>query len=202
MGWRAEEVNVSQWLMSIPEALQQYKQDPATSLEHSKYQSAYVHNFQWAFKSKLETPPWIDMLESQDINTTGLVVAWKLLYKAGLMNEVGRTLGTYRYDLVDAGHQCLASIFCDLQKMVRIAYVVWLEDKQNLTSYLQLQHLADVMLEVLLRLDSLLQSNTNCLRHAALSLALVRWMVVILLWSCNVLQLTSLQIYFMNTVRK
>jgi len=41
------------------------------------------------------------MLESQDINTTGLVAAWKLLYKAGLMNEVDRTLGTYQYDLVD-----------------------------------------------------------------------------------------------------
>ena len=43
--------------------------------------------------------------------------------------------------------------------MVRVAYVVWLKDKQNLTSYVQLQHLADVML--LLRFDSLLQSNTN-----------------------------------------
>jgi len=85
-----------------------------------------VHNVQGAFKSKLETPPWIDMLESQDINTTGLVAAWKLL-----MNEVDRTLGTYRYDLVDVGCQCLANIFCDLQKMVRVAYVVWLKDKQN-----------------------------------------------------------------------
>ncbi len=159
MGWRAEEVNVSQWLMSIPGALQQYKQDPATSLEQSKYQSAYVHNFQWAFKSKLGTPPWIDMLESQDMNTTGLVAALKLLYKAGVMNEVDQTLETYQYDLVDVGRQCLANIFCDLQKMVRVAYVVWLKDKQNLTSYVQLQHLADVML--LLRLDSLLQSNTN-----------------------------------------
>ena len=45
--------------------------------------------------------------------------------------------------------------------MVKVAYVVWLKDKQNLTSYVQLQHLADVMLEVLLMLDSLLQSNTN-----------------------------------------
>ena len=102
------------------------------------------------------------MLESQDINTTGLVAAWKLL-----MNEVDRTLGTYRYDLVDVGCQCLANIFCDLQKMVRVAYVVWLEDKQTLTSYVQLQHLADVML--LLRLDSLLQSNTNrdCLLYTS-----------------------------------
>ena len=96
-----------------------------------------------------------------DINTTGLVAACKLLYKAGLMNEVDQTLGTYQYDLVDVGRQCLANIFCDLQKMVMVAYVVWFKDKQNLTSYVQLQHLADVMLEVLLRLDSLLQSNTN-----------------------------------------
>ena len=73
------------------------------------------------------------MFESQDINTTGtgLVAACKLLYKAGLMNEVDRTLGTCQYDLVDVGRQCLASIFCDLQKMVMVAYVVWLKDKQN-----------------------------------------------------------------------
>ncbi len=47
------------------------------------------------------------------------------------MNEVDRTLGTCQYDLVDVGRQCLASIFCDLQKMVMVAYVVWLIDKQN-----------------------------------------------------------------------
>ena len=92
MGWRAEKVNVSQWLMSIPEALQQYKQDPATSLEHS-VSKCVCAQLSVAFKSKLGTPPWIDMLESQDINnTTGLVAAWKLLYKAGLMNGVDRTL--------------------------------------------------------------------------------------------------------------
>ena len=39
--------------------------------------------------------------------------------------------------------------------------IAWLKDKQDLTSCVQLQHLADVMLEVLLRLDSVLQSNTN-----------------------------------------
>ena len=59
-----------------------------------------------------------------DINTTGLVAACKLLYMAGLMNEVDQTLGTYQYDLVDVGRQCLANIFCDLQKMVMVAYVV------------------------------------------------------------------------------
>ena len=123
MGWRAEEVNVSQWLMSIPEALQQYKQDPATSLEHS-VSKCVCAQLSVAFKSKLGTPPWIDMLESQDMNTTGLVAALKLLYKAGVMNEVDQTLETYQYDLVDVGRQCLANTFCDLQKMVMVAYVV------------------------------------------------------------------------------
>ena len=71
------------------------------------------------------------MFESQDINTTVLVAAWKLLYLAGLMNEVDRTLGTSPYDLIDVGHQCLANIFCELQKMARVVYVVWLKDKQE-----------------------------------------------------------------------
>ena len=163
MGWRAEKVNVSQWLMEYSRRRYNSTSKILQQAWSTLYQSAYVHNFQWTFKSKIETPPWIDMFESQDIDTTGLVAAWKLLYKAGLMNEVNRTLGTYQYDLVDVGRQCLANIFCDLQKMVKVAYVVWLKDKQNLTSYIQLQQLADVMLEVLLRLDSLLQSNTNFL---------------------------------------
>ena len=40
------------------------------------------------------------------------------------MNEVDQTLGIYQYDLVDVGRQCLANIFCDLLKMVMVAYVV------------------------------------------------------------------------------
>ena len=88
------------------------------------------------------------MFESQGINTTGLVAAWKLVYTAGLMNEVDRTLGTSQYNLVDVGRQCLANIFYDLQKMVRVVHVVWLKDEQNLISYVQLQNVADVMLEV------------------------------------------------------
>ena len=44
-------------------------------------------------------------------------------------------------------------------------------------------------------------TDCNCLRHKALRLALVQWMVVILLWSCNVLQPTSLQISFMMTLK-
>ena len=66
MGWRAEKVNVSQWLKSFPEALQQYKQDPATRMEHS-VSTCLCAQLSVAFKSKLETP-WIDMLESQDMN--------------------------------------------------------------------------------------------------------------------------------------
>ena len=88
------------------------------------------------------------MFESQGINTTGLVAAWKLVYTAGLMNEVDRTLGTSQYNLVDVGRQCLANIFYDLQKMVRVVHVAWLKDEQNLISYVQLQNVADVMLEV------------------------------------------------------
>ncbi len=40
------------------------------------------------------------------------------------MNEVDQTLGTYEYYLVDVGRKCLTNIFCDLQKMVMVAYVV------------------------------------------------------------------------------
>ena len=43
-------------------------------------------------------------------------------------------------------------------------------------------------------------ADCNCLRHTVLRLALVRWMVVIILWSCNALQPTSLQISFMTTL--
>ena len=57
MGWRAENVNVSQWLMEYSRTRYNSTSNILQQAWSTLYQSAYVHIFQWTFKSKIETPP-------------------------------------------------------------------------------------------------------------------------------------------------
>ena len=96
-------------------------------------------------------------------NTTALVQAWKYMSAAAIVGDINPQRSTFRYDLVDIGHQCLSNLFVDVHTMLRLAYDGALMTNRSDPWLDAVYSLGTNMSAMILDLDALLASNENFL---------------------------------------
>lgn len=129
MGWNDKPVDVDSWLQGY--ARRRYgNSSPLLSKAWAVLKrSAYLYHWAGNLRSIMNVAPRFGLTYYTAPNTTGILEAWQLLYQAGVTKEVDTTLGTYQYDLVDIGRQCLVNLFYDMYTMFVLAYNSVLNDK-------------------------------------------------------------------------
>ena len=161
MGWSQDKTDVDVWLQYY--ASRRYGRYSTMTEEAWAIlkTSAYSHKWSGNIKSVVDRGPGFNMAVDTDLNTTGLVQAWGLLYQAGISKEVESAVGPYQYDMVDIGRQCLVNLFYDLYHMFQLSYDKYSINKVNTSS--ELTALMNELLELLKNLDQYLGTNTNFL---------------------------------------
>ena len=96
-------------------------------------------------------------------NTTGLVQAWKYLTAAAVVGDIYSGRSTFRYDLVDVGHQCLTNLFVDMHTMFRLAYEEALRTNDTAPWLDVIDSIGNSMFAMVVDLDDLLASDKNFL---------------------------------------
>ena len=89
--------------------------------------------------------------------------AWKYLAAAAAGGDINPGRSTFRYDLVDVGHQCLTNLFVDMHTMLRLAYEEALRTKNNTPWLDAVSSISSNMTAIITGLDALLASDENFL---------------------------------------
>ena len=82
---------------------------------------------------------------------------------AAIVGDINPQQGTFRYDLVDVGHQCLSNLFVDMHTMLRLAYEGALMTNTSNPWLDAVNSLSTNMSAMIVDLDALLASNENFL---------------------------------------
>ena len=155
MGWRREEVNVSDWLKYY--ASRRYGGYSPLTEEAWNILHYCAYSRFGTIRSITVTAPQLSMQISNDMDATGIANAWILLYRALALGQVP-SVGPLHYDIVDIGRQCLDDLYYDMYRMYVLAYEMQGDGiKDVLTS------ISNEMKLLLTNIDDYLGTNTNFL---------------------------------------
>lgn len=165
MGWRDKPIDVDVWLQLY--STRRYGSISPIAQQAWAVLKKSAYSFQWSnsLRSPMNLAPQFGLEYYTKLNATGIVQAWQLLYQAGVAGEVDPNLGTFQYDLVDIGRQCLVDLFFDLYTMFSASYLLVLGD-ESLSGADRATHLRPItteMLQVIAHNDDYLGTNVNFL---------------------------------------